>query len=241
MHRPIIITCSPKQKNMHRYKNQLIEMMNRAVMMIAAATIFVVLLQSSSQTTAFSLSSTITTTSRTTRTTIFSSSSSSSSSSSNNEGYFIAPTSDIQSIDVSDLGLTLDDFDVTFPKSSDGGIQITTSGYESTSMIPSVDDNGLSWEEDSNIVGVKLSIPGLRGQPIAAMDVAITSNTCTVTVFGYAVWSCLLRGECIPESSSFQIEDGKDMMPLITLSVEKKNNEIRWDGFILSIGEDSIL
>jgi hypothetical protein len=209
-------------------------MMNRAVM-IVAATIFVVLLQSSSsQTTAFSLSST-TTISRTTRTTIFSSSSN------NDEGYFIAPTSDIQSIDVSDLGLTLDDFDVTFPKSSDGGIQITTSGYESTSMIPSVDDNGLSWEEDSNIVGVKLSIPGLRGQPIAAMDVAITSNTCTVTVFGYAVWSCLLKGECVPESSSFQIEDGKDMMPLITLSVEKKNNEIRWDGFILSIGEDSIL
>ena len=211
-------------------------MMNRAVM-IVAATIFVVLLQSSSQTTtAFSLSSTITTTSlRTTRTTIFSSSNS------NNEGYFIAPTSDIQSIDVSDLGLTLDDFDVTFPKSSDGGIQITTSGYESTSMIPSVDDNGVSWEEDSNIVGVKLSIPGLRGQPIAAMDVAITSNTCTVTVFGYAVWSCLLKGECLPESSSFQIEDGKDMMPLITVSVEKKNNEKRWDGFILSIGEDSIL
>ena len=210
-------------------------MMNRAVMIAAAATIFVVLLQSSSQTTAFSLlSSTTTTTSRTTRTTVFSSSN-------DNEGYFIAPTSDIQSIDVSDLGLTLDDFDVTFPKSSDGGIQITTSGYESTSMIPSVDDNGLSWEEDSNIVGVKLSIPGLRGQPIAAMDVAITSNTCTVTVFGYAVWSCLLKGECVPESSSFQIEDGKDMMPLITLSVEKKNNEIRWDGFILSIGEDSIL
>ena len=210
-------------------------MMNRAVMMIAAATIFVVLLQSSSQTTtAFSLSSTITTTSRTTRTTIFSSSN-------DNEGYFIAPTSDIQSIDVSDLGLTLDDFDVTFPKSSDGGIQITTSGYESTSMIPSVDDNGLSWEEDSNIVGVQLSIPGLRGQPIAAMDVAITSNTCTVTVFGYAVWSCLLKGECVPESSSFQIEDGKDMLPLITVSVEKKNKEKRWDGFILSIGEDSIL
>jgi hypothetical protein len=206
-------------------------MMNRAVM-IAAATIFVVLLQSSRcQTTAFSLSST-STTSHTTRTTIFSSS---------NEGYFITPTSNIQSVDVSDLGLTLDDFDVTFPKSSDGGIQITTSGYESTSNIPSVDDNGLLWEEDSNIVGVKLSIPGLRGQPIAAMDIAITSNTCTVTVFGYAVWSCLLKGECLPESSSFQIEDGKDMMPLITLSVEKKNNAKRWDGFILSIGEDSIL
>ncbi|OEU15942.1 hypothetical protein FRACYDRAFT_187093 [Fragilariopsis cylindrus CCMP1102] len=204
-------------------------------MIVAAATIFVVLLQSSIQTTtAFSLLSTTTTSRTNTRTTI-------SSSSNNNEGYFIAPTSDIQSIDVSDLGLTLDDFDVTFPKSSDGGIQITTSGYESTSMIPSVDDNGVSWEEDSNIVGVKLSIPGLRGQPIAAMDVQITSNTCTVTVFGYAVWSCLLKGECLPESSSFQIEDGKDMLPLITVSVEKKNNEIRWDGFILSIGEDSIL
>ena len=227
----------PKAKE-YRYKNQLmIEMMNRAVMIVAATIFVVLLLQSSSQTTAFSLLSSTTTTSRiTTRTTIFSSSNK------NNEGYFIAPTSDIQSIDVSDLGLTLDDFDVTFPKSSDdGGLQITTSGYESTSMIPSVDDNGLSWEEDSNIVGVKLSIPGLRGQPIAAMDVAITSNTCTVTVFGYAVWSCLLKGECVPESSSFQIEDGKDMMPLITLSVEKKNNEIRWDGFILSIGEDSIL
>jgi hypothetical protein len=223
-------SLSTKAKK-RRLKKQLIKMMNRAVM-TAAATISVVLFQSSSQTTAFSLSS-ASTTSHTTRTTIFSSS--------NNEGYFIAPTSDIQSIDVSDLGLTLDDFDVTFPKSSNGGIQITTSGYESTSNIPSVDDNGLLWEEDSNIVGVNLSIPGLRGQPIAAMDVAITSNTCTVTVFGYAVWSCLLRGECLPESSSFQIEDGKDMMPLITLSVEKKNSAKRWDGFILSIGEDSIL
>eukprot|EP00527_Entomoneis_sp_CCMP2396_P006034 CAMPEP_0198142488 /NCGR_PEP_ID=MMETSP1443-20131203/5262_1 /TAXON_ID=186043 /ORGANISM="Entomoneis sp., Strain CCMP2396" /LENGTH=135 /DNA_ID=CAMNT_0043805507 /DNA_START=244 /DNA_END=651 /DNA_ORIENTATION=+ len=135
----------------------------------------------------------------------------------------------------------MEDLDVTFPTTSDGGIQVTTSGYESTSTIPSVDDRGLLWEEDSNIVGVKLSIPGLRGQPVAAMDVAITSNSCTVTVFGYAVWSCTLKGECLLESSSFHIEDGKDMTPLITLSVEKKTNTNRWDGFILSIGEGSIL
>jgi hypothetical protein len=120
-------------------------MMNGAVMIAA-----VVLLQSSSQTTtAFSSSSASTVSRATTRTTVFSSSN-------------ITPTNNIQSIDVSDLGLTLDDFDVTFPKSSDESIQITTSGYESTSNIPSVDDNGILWEEDSNILGVKLSIPTLR-------------------------------------------------------------------------------
>lgn len=192
---------------------------------IAATISVIVLIHSASQITAFSLSSSFASASKKYHTTSYP---------------FFMSDDNIQSIDVSDLGLTLDDFDVKFPTAGEGGFQITASGYESTSRIPSDDNKGLLWEEDSNAIGVNLSIPGLRGQPVAAMDVAITSNTCTVTVFGYAVWSCIFKGVCLPESSSFQIGDGNDMTPLITLSIDKKTTD-RWDGIIASIGEDSIL
>jgi len=193
--------------------------------MIAVAISVIVLLHSISETTAFLLSSSFSSVSKKYHTTSYP---------------FFMSDDNIQSIDVSDLGLTLDDFDVKFPTTGEGSFQVTASGYESTSRIPSDNDKGLLWEEDSNIIGVNLSIPGLRGQPAAAMDVVITSNTCTVTVFGYAVWSCIFKGECLPESSTSQIGDGNDMTPLITLSIDKKTTD-RWDGIIASIGEDSIL
>lgn len=95
-------------------------------------------------------------------------------------------------------------------------------------------------------MGATLSIEGLRGQPVAAMDVIFATTTCRVTAFGYGVWSCVLRGECLPESALVKIEEGYDNIPLFTVSVTKKKDEgegevERWDGFIDSIGEDSIL
>lgn len=150
------------------------------------------------------------------------------------------------SIDVSDLGLTMDDLDKPIPSELLGDFKVVASGMQSTSRIESIDDEGCLWEESADLIGATLSIEGLRGQPVAAMDVAFSTTTCTVTVFGYAVWSCLLKGECIPESAVTKIQDGYDMTPLITLSVAKKKDESgvpleRWNGFIDAIGEDSIL
>mmetsp|Transcript_14825 Transcript_14825/g.22083 ORF Transcript_14825/g.22083 Transcript_14825/m.22083 type:complete len:195 (-) Transcript_14825:515-1099(-) len=142
------------------------------------------------------------------------------------------------SIDVSDLGITMDDMNAPLP---DDMFQIASSGCESTSRIPSVDDEGCVWEETNDTMDVKLSIPGLRGQPPAALTLDITKNTATITAFGYAVWSCILRGECVPESLSFSATDGNDMVPYIEISLRKANPGDRWGGFIAQIGEDSIL
>ena len=153
--------------------------------------------------------------------------------------------SPITSIDVSDLGLRMEDLEKPIPSDLLGDFKVTTNGCQSTSRIESINDEGCLWEESSDAVEATLSIAGLRGQPVAAMDIAISTTTCTVSVFGFSVWSCILKGECVPESATFKIEDGFDMTPLITLSIVKKRKENaaadRWDGFLESIGEDSIL
>jgi hypothetical protein len=141
-------------------------------------------------------------------------------------------------IDVSDLGLTISDLEAPLPQEM---FAISTSGTESTSRIPSVQDDGCIWEENPDTMDVTLSIPGLRGQPSAALSLDITKNTATITAFGMAVWSCILRGNCDPKTASFSVTDGNDMVPLIEISVKKLESGERWGGFIAQIGEDSIL
>ncbi len=148
-------------------------------------------------------------------------------------------------IDVSDLGLTLDDLNKPLPSELFSSIE--KSGYQSTSRIPDVNDNGCFWVENSKndgnegTIDVTLTIPGLRGQPAACLAVLFSTTTISVTAFGRVVWSCIQRGTSVPEECSFFTEDGKDMVPVIQLSVQKKNEDERWDGFILQVGEDSIL
>ena len=119
----------------------------------------------------------------------------------------------------------------------------TSSGYESTSRLPSVDDQGCRWTEDRSTkrIQVQLTIPGLRGQPAAALAVEAATQTLTVTAFGCVVWSAVLRGDIEPTSLQVvQVHEGDDRVPVIELSVEKSNAE-PWGGFILQIGENSIL
>jgi len=142
------------------------------------------------------------------------------------------------SIDVSDLGLTMEDLNAPLPNEM---FAITSSGRESTSRIPSVNDDGCIWEEGVDTMDVTLSIPGLRGQPPAALSLDTTKNTVTITAFGMAVWSCILRGNCDPKSASFSATDGYDMTPLIKISMKKLEKNTRWGGFIAQVGEDSIL
>ena len=86
-----------------------------------------------------------------------------------------------------------------------------------------------------------LTVPGLRGQPAACLTVVFSTTTATVTAFGRPVWSCILRGEVVPDTATFITEDGSDMLPVIQLSVTKADASQMWGGFIESIGEDSIL
>ncbi|KAL7522907.1 hypothetical protein ACHAWX_007650 [Stephanocyclus meneghinianus] len=150
----------------------------------------------------------------------------------------ITSASNGNSIDVSDLGLTMEDLNAPLPNEM---FAITSSGRESTSRIPGVNDNGCIWEEGLDTMDVTLSIPGLRGQPPAALSLDTTKNTATITAFGMAVWSCILRGNCDPKSVSFSATDGYDMTPLIKISMKKLEKNARWGGFIAQVGEDSIL
>lgn len=153
--------------------------------------------------------------------------------------------SGVVSLDVSELGLTMDDLNKPLP--SEMFSVLKSSGYESTSRIPDVNDDGCQWEETAESIDVVLKIPGLRGQPAAALSVEVGSSTnnlstCSITAFGLVVWSCLLRGKA--ESSSFMVEEGKDMVPIVQISVVKKLEDgvdSRWGGFIQQIGENSIL
>ena len=158
------------------------------------------------------------------------------------------------SIDVSDLGITMDDLNAPLPQDFLQNIQ--TSGYESTSRLPDVNDNGCKWIEttsdetlsdSSGTLDVTLTIPGLRGQPSGSLNVEFATNTITVTSFGYVVWSAILRGNVLPSTAQFIAKDGPDTVPIIELSVQKEKNsssiddDNRWGGFILQIGENSLL
>ena len=144
-----------------------------------------------------------------------------------------------QQVDVSDLGLSMDDLNAPLP--AEFFQQMETTGYESTSRIPSVQDDACMWTEEQSLLKVTLAIPGLRGQPAAALAVELTSNTISIAAFGMVVWSAILRGEVEPESLKFEASDGADMIPVIELEMRKKDQSERWGGFILKIGENSIL
>ena len=88
---------------------------------------------------------------------------------------------------------------------------------------------------------VTLAIPGLRVQPAMCLSVLTASNTISVTAFGRVVWSCILKGTVKPDTATFETTDGADMVPMIEYEVEKDDTSERWGGFILQIGEDSIL
>ena len=137
-----------------------------------------------------------------------------------------ATTTSTTDIDVSDIGV------------------IETSGYESTSRIPSVYDDACFWTETPTDVSVLLALPGLRGQPPMALSVLTSRNTISVAVFGRIVWSAILRGETLPETATFETREGVDFVPVIEYTVQKAddaNSQRRWDGFILQVGEDSLL
>lgn len=162
----------------------------------------------------------------------------------------------IATLDVSDLGLTMEDLNKPLPP----GLlsKIERSGYQSTSRLPDVNDNGCYWiennsnnndingimssnEEDNGTMDVTLCIPGLRGQPAASISALFSTTTVSIAAFGRVVWSCIVTGKMIPDECSFLTEDGQDMVPVIQLSVEKENKEELWGRFILQVGEDSIL
>lgn len=146
------------------------------------------------------------------------------------------PSPSQSSIDVSDLGLTMDDFNAPLPPELLQGL--TSTGYESTNRL--VDNEGCEWTESLEACSVQLLLPGLRGQPSAAVAVLFSTTTISVSVFGRVVWSAILRGSIDPAGSYFEVENGADMIPVLRLHV-RKEDAILWGGFILQIGEDSLL
>ena len=77
-----------------------------------------------------------------------------------------------------------------------------------------------------------------------ALSVLTSRNTISVAVFGRIVWSAILKGETVPETATFETREGVDFVPIIEYNVRKadaNNSQRRWDGFILQVGEDSLL
>lgn len=145
---------------------------------------------------------------------------------------------DVVSVDVSDLGVTLTDLEQQLPR---GDFSFAASGYESTSRVPGVDDQGCYWDESPLDLDVTLRIPGLVRQPAEALAVLFSTTTISVSAFGRVVWSCVQRGVSDPDECTFLTVEGEDGVPVIQLSVRKRDAEERWGGFILQIGEDSLL
>jgi hypothetical protein len=149
-----------------------------------------------------------------------------------------------QEMDVTNLNLTMADLEQPLPQ---GILSLESSGYQSTSRITATDsdddvvDNGCYWVEQSDGLDVTLCIPGLRGQPAACLSVLFSTTTISITAFGRVVWSCIQRGVTDPDHCTFFTEDGTDMVPIVQIHVQKRDTEERWGGFILQIGEDSIL
>ena len=140
------------------------------------------------------------------------------------------------SVDVADLKVSMDDLDKPLEE-----LTVDTRGVDHTSRT-GIQDDGCAWTERADSVEAVLRIPGLRGQPSGSLSVDVTPTSCTVSSFGMAVWSCLLKGKANPESVAVDISDGAEAIPTIELRVGKaEGSSGRWGGFIESIGEDSIL
>lgn len=145
-------------------------------------------------------------------------------------------------VDVSDLGLTLDDLDAPLPP--EVLRSVAASGHESTSRVATVNDGGCAWRETATEVEAVLTVPGLRGQPVASLAAEFGTTTATLTSFGMVVWSCVLRGAVVPELCTARFREGDDMVPVCELTAVKAIDGApypRWGGFIEQIGENSIL
>jgi len=144
----------------------------------------------------------------------------------------------VVSVDVSDLGLTIADLDKKIPIHN---FSVESSGYQSTSRLPDVDDSGCYWVENPEDLDVTLCIPGLRGQPAEALSVLFSTTTTSITAFGRIVWSTIQMGISDTDDCTFLTLDGEDGVPIVQLNIRKRDLDERWGGFILQVGEDSIL
>lgn len=144
----------------------------------------------------------------------------------------------VVSIDVSDLGLTMSDLEKEIPIHN---FSVESSGYQSTSRVPGIEDEGCYWVENAEDLDVTLRIPGLVGQPAEAISVLFSTTTISVSVFGRVVWSAIQMGISDIDDCSFLTDEDEYGKPIIQLNVRKRDLDERWGGFILQIGEDSLL
>ena len=144
----------------------------------------------------------------------------------------------VVSVDVSEFGVMLADLEAPLPQHA---VSFASSGHQSTSRAPGVDDGGCDWSESHDDVDVTLRIPGLIGQPAEALSVLFSTTTISITAFGKVVWSCIQMGVSDVDDCTFMTLDGEGGVPIVQLSLSKRDAGERWGGFILQIGEDSIL
>lgn len=133
------------------------------------------------------------------------------------------------SVDVSDLNVTLSDLEKPL---DDVELEFESSGTSERGYY--------SWIESLKHIEVSFSHPGIRGQPKDAILAELTSSTFTISIFGYVTYSAVLEGPIIPEESKIEVSDGNDNIPKIFLDVTKARPG-RWNGFIREVGANGLL
>ena len=130
------------------------------------------------------------------------------------------------SVDVADLGLTLDD--LTRPLDE---VQAEICSRNSFS----------EWAETLDAIDIRMRHEGMRGQPCDAVKVDLTPTTITVSIFGYAVWSGVIKGPIVLDQSYWEVEEGLDRIPTITLHLSKGYRELWGETWLEAIGVDGVL
>ena len=68
-----------------------------------------------------------------------------------------------------------------------------------------------------------------------------TATTVAVSIFGYVVWSGVLKGPIDADEATWHVDEGADKIPTITLNLTKVYGE-RWEeSWLEAVGVDGVL
>ena len=123
-------------------------------------------------------------------------------------------------IDVSDLGITIEDLDQPIKEifAESGGS--SQRGY-------------YAWRESTDKMSVRWRHPGTSGQPHSAVRVDFTETTIAVFIFNYNVWTGMSKGCLDPSKCSYTTEEPPQdglPIPVVTMNIVKaEGSRERWN------------
>ena len=101
------------------------------------------------------------------------------------------------SIDVSDLGISMEDLNTPIKEIVAESAGQSQRGY-------------YSWIESTDKMSCRWRHPGTNGQPHSAVRVDFTETTIAVFIFNYNVWTGITKGKMVPHECSFTSEEAPE-------------------------------